>query len=228
MRISLEQKHKRLLKGATIQLKPEHLQGKLGDLVELALSPKKLKTLERAKLRGKGCRLCLTDEEIEGAGLRDFFKKFAKGAKKVGKFYKEHLKKDLGPILKRGTKAALDAGLAAITVAQPELAPATAFLESEADAITDFIGDKTGAFGICPSCAGRGLLEGGSLLSKAQHGARTLFGGALPCPEDRFGSNAIYVNPAVAQPQYWPGFGMGPQYVHGGSFKAIGGSFSAV
>lgn len=214
MKLSLEPKHRRLLKGHTVQLKPEHLEGKLGDVIDLVLDARKMKMLTKAKARGKGCRLHLTEEEIEGSGLKEFFAKVKKGLKTAGKFYKKHLKEDLGPILKKGVKTALDAGVVALSAAQPELAPGLAVLNDKlGDKIVQTIGDTTGAYGMmcCPSCAGRGMV-----------------GGAMGCPPERFGSNAIYVNPAVSAPQYWPGFGMPPQYVSYGGAMHTGGSFRAI
>lgn len=228
MKIHLDPvKHKRLLKGHTVQLSKAYLSGGAGSPVDIVLSDRKQKAIAKARRLGKGYRLSLDPMEMEGEGLRDFFKTIKKGAKKVGQFYKKHLKEDVGPLLKKGVKTALDAGVVALSAAQPELAPALGVLnEKLGDKVVKAIGDTTGAYGMCcGQCGGRGVIG--------------VQGHGYASPAEWFGSNAVYVNPRVAQPGYYAGWSMPEAFVqgapgqpgvprYGGSLPGASGSFRAI
>ena len=90
----------------------------------------------------------LHPEEVDGEGLKEIWSAIKAGAKKIGKFYKEH-KSTFAPIVKGGIERLLDAGEAALSVAQPELIPAIAgFHKYVREPAVSKLGKVTGAYGL--------------------------------------------------------------------------------
>lgn len=149
MKLQLEPKHAKLCKGKVVQLKPCHMHGGAGPGVEIDIPLHRSveKAIKKAHNAGKGYRLSLSEEEIEGAGLRSFFKKISKGAKKAFKAYKKHVVPVVGPVIRKGLTKAAETGLDTLSTLQPELAPGLQLLKPEVGNIVDQIGDRTGAFG---------------------------------------------------------------------------------
>lgn len=219
VKLYLEPKHKKLVRGATVQLKPCHMSGSGMSVkpVDLKLSPKMEKAIAKAMRASKGYRLRLSPAEIEGSGIKEAFEKFKVGAKrglegvkKGYELYKEHVVPVAGPAIRKGLKGAAKAGLAALAVAQPELVPAIALLESQSDRIVDAIGDKTGAYGMC----------GGAMKQQRTHYA----------PEWDTYSSLIGPNHPAMHPPRSELPAMGELVIHhyhhhpgpSGSFKAVG------
>jgi hypothetical protein len=211
--------HDKLLKlarGHVVQISKEMLGGAISNVkpVPLMIEAKKARRIIKAMREGKGSRLQLSREEIEGSGLKDWVKKAKKGAKQAGDFYKKHLKETVAPILKKGAKTALDIGLTALEVDQPELAPAIEYFKKSGldDKLVSKVGDVTGAYGMVP-----GMLPG----------ADTRFN-----PEWQMRNPYLLPNPwAVYGAQPYSGFGRqgdqwGGAYMNhcgcGGSFRNIG------
>lgn len=132
--------------------------------VDLALAPRNFAKLEKAKAREKGCRISLTKQEVEGSGLLDLLKKGVKGIKKGLALSKKHLgKKKTREILTEGVKA----------VAKFAPGPLPGLANEFADDLVNFVGDKTGAFGVpCDHCQGTGFRAAGSGFRVAGEGMK--------------------------------------------------------
>jgi len=156
VKIHLQPQHKKMLKGHPVQLSKECVGGAVGDSVEVMLSKAMLKKIQAARRLKKGVRLQMSPQEIEGSGLKEFFqgaKKVAKGgvkiAKKAGKFYKDNLKEDVGPIIKGLVEQGLDVGLTAAEVGAPSMALPIEIARKKKGKIVDWIGKTSGAYGVC-------------------------------------------------------------------------------
>lgn len=113
----------------------------------------------------------------EGGALFKHIGRFIKNAgKKIGEIYREHIRPTLGPALKEGVKKTIEKvipkALTGLTgIVAPEFAPAVAPLyekigEKASQPITDYIGEKTGAYGL--RLAGSGIMIPPSEIPKAQ------------------------------------------------------------
>lgn len=190
---------KKLARGQISQLNRDNVSGKKGSRnVKLYLTPMNKKKLDRARSHNKGCRLQLSKDEIEGSGLWDLIKKGAKAIKKgvQSDFYQKNVRDKVGDVI----DAAID------------LAPVPGFAQEGLKRGREWLGDRTGAFGmmesaaLCPSCYGGGMVPS--------------WDARVPYP-----SSAMRY-----APHYYRGFGQYGSNVepYGGSFKAIGGSFAAI
>ena len=204
----------KLSKGRIAGLAKDSVAGKRHFLM---LGKDNAKKIMKAIKGGRGCRLKLDPRELEasmnGGGLGDLIKKAVKGsikgAKRVGKFYKDNnLKESVGPVIKEAVNKGKDAMLSAAIAFQPELAPALLALDQKlGDKLVDSLGDVTGAYG---------LPFGGALQSR-------------PNPMVFFDSSNGQM---VCGPVYYPvqtPYTEGAQCrsckSQGGSFKVRGGSF---
>ena len=137
VKVSLSQNQlSKIKRGQPIQISAAGLKG--GNLV-LKLQPNNMKKVKRAIKNSKGVRIQLSNEEIEGSGILDLLKK---GAKIVKKGF-DITKKTLG---KKKTRELLTQGIRAAS----KLAPAAVshLADEYADDLVNWVGDKTGAFGI--------------------------------------------------------------------------------
>jgi N-acyl-D-aspartate/D-glutamate deacylase len=144
---------RKLMKGQTIQIKPEDMDGE----VELVVSGGSIKKLQKARRLGKQVRLMLSPEErdmnLQGGSITDFLKKIGKTtmatAKKIKKevidtpLYQEKIK----PLVREMVKQAV------------KKAPIPSIYEDKVNEYVDKVGKKTGAFGV-----GRGDGSYGSIM----------------------------------------------------------------
>lgn len=132
----------KLKKGGAVQLKASQMGCGMPLMVSAAIS----KRVARSMKSGKGMRLSLTDEELQGSGI---FEDIKEGFRKASKFYQKNLKPVVGPLIKKGLQAGLKAGVAAASAAQPELAPGLVALEKAyGDKLVNVVGKQTGAYGL--------------------------------------------------------------------------------
>lgn len=133
-----EPQARKLMRGGVVQLTPEALRDNAHYLV---LGKKMASKVKRAQKAGRGCRVCLSPEEMQhsGEGIGDFFKKIKKGAKWVKDkvidtpFYQENVK----PLVRKGVDAAL-------SLAAPSLGPAAPLAMMAAEKF----GQVSGAYGL--------------------------------------------------------------------------------
>lgn len=195
----------KIRRGHPIQLSRSALSG--GN-IPLVLHPENHKKVMKAKRLRKGVRLQLSPSEIDasGEGLKELLEKGKK-------FIKEH-----GPqvrkILTKGLKKAIPAMANAIN---PGLAPAANVLADRfADDLVDFVGDKTGAFGLGAGVAyntGSGVY----IPYKLENGQQTFLNPAHP---------AMWPQQAnLPNPGEYPMHRVSKR--SGGSFLPAGGSFRA-
>jgi hypothetical protein len=140
LRLSKAQMQK-AMRGQTVQIKHEDI----GVGHDFELHPMTVKKIMTAHKKGKGVRIILSQEEIEGSGILDFFrdigKKIVDGAQWVKTkvidtpFYQQTVR----PVAKAVVSQAYD------SVIRPAL-PSS--LGDKGKDIVNLVGDKTGAFGV--------------------------------------------------------------------------------
>lgn len=146
--LDLKQPHfMKMAKGKSIQLKPTMM----GSGMKLKVMPSTAKKISKAKRLNKGCRLCMTEEEMTASGIKDIFKKIAK-------WYGEVVRPSIGPstrkFLKKGGTEAINAGLQILgaMTGQPEIVAAaravSPLVEMGVEKAVDRFGDWSGAFGL--------------------------------------------------------------------------------
>ena len=144
-----ENQFDKLRRGHSIQVSANNLKN--GKHV-LYVNPMLAKKIRSAKRRNKGIRLNLSKHELEvsAVGLKDFLKK-------AKKWYDKHLKKSVGPALKKGVEKlgdiVIDEAEAILPVAKPVLEKGRKYIPK----IAEKVGDITGAYGFqcgCPHCGG--------------------------------------------------------------------------
>jgi hypothetical protein len=155
---------RKLTKGGAIIVKPSMF--KKGHMYHV--SPTKHRKMMTAVKKGKGYKLQLSPEELEANQVdmeggkinwRAVGRTIRRGAKAAAKFYKDEIKPEIGPGLKRVVKKVIETGLPALATAgltaigQPQLAavagPAAARLARRiAEPATDRFGKMTGAYGL--------------------------------------------------------------------------------
>jgi hypothetical protein len=136
---------KKLAMGHPVQLSARALSGGQHTLVVHPLTHKKLM---RAKRAGKGTRIMLSREEIEGSGIMDVLKGLYEGGKKVfgvAKKIYEPFKPVLAPILKQATQNLAEQGISKLGAKSPFAADVAKQLTP---GLIDLAGQKTGAFGM--------------------------------------------------------------------------------
>jgi hypothetical protein len=156
------------------------------------LSAKQKNAIARKHAKGKKHTLKFDPDEYhqnielqEGGALFKHIGRFIKNAgKKIGELYREHIRPTLGPALKEGVKKTIEKvipkALTGITgVVAPEFAPAVAPLyekigEKASQPITDYIGAKTGAYGLA---LGGGIMIPPDKIPKAQVAPDVVSGG---------------------------------------------------
>ena len=143
LKIDLKPGHlRRLADGNTITIKPDMI----GTGIPLRVHPMTAKKIKRAHRAGKACRLCMSQAEIEASGGKITWKGFKRGLKQGWDFYKKSIKPIVGPLIRKGLKAAVEKGVpaAAAYVGAPELALAA----PELSKAVEQIGDVSGAYGV--------------------------------------------------------------------------------
>lgn len=134
-------------KAKSIQIKPTMI----GSGMKIMVSPAKAKRVMKAHRLNKGCRLCMTEQEMEASGLKEWWK----GLKT---FYKEQVRPNISKPARRILKAGLSTGanaglqiLGAMTL-KPEVVAAVTALAPLVDQgvnwSVDAFGDWSGAYGI--------------------------------------------------------------------------------
>jgi len=191
---------KKLTTGEPVLFSKSRL-AKKGDF-PLKLTPQHVQMLEKAMLKGKGKKVALCKEEIEGSGLWNWLKKAGKTAKKVAKagakIYREELRDKVGDKVREGLVKGLDWSTDALA-ANPFTAkfgvPLNVIEEKYGPKVVDYLGQKAGLFSEEQAAAakermGRGFAVGGGFA----------YGGGYPI-----------MRPAVMPPSHVPG-GMGFAY----------------
>lgn len=156
---------RKLSMGQGITVKKAMLEGKGYDI---KMSDAMHKKIEKMHSGGKCCILKMGKEELEGNGVEileggrinwsGIGRTLRKGAKAAANFYKDHVKDEVGPGLRRLVKKGVEQGLPAVADAlvslsgNPELVsmvdPVVRRLARRAsEPVADFISKKTGAFG---------------------------------------------------------------------------------
>lgn len=81
-------------------------------IVPLMLKDGNFKKMEEAMMKGKGMKLTMDEDEIMGSGLKEFFEKLGRkvksGAKKAAQVYREDLRDELTPVLRKGIQKGVD------------------------------------------------------------------------------------------------------------------------
>lgn len=143
MKIYLEKQHKNLSNGKAVNLKIDHLTGKKGVPLDIKLHPSVEREIKKRIKSGKGIRLQLSDSEIEGSGIKEFFQKGFD-------WYKKNVKDDLGPLIRKGLKKGIEklGDFGEATLAPIIGTEGVEKLEALAKRGVDKLGDKTGAYGL--------------------------------------------------------------------------------
>lgn len=143
--ISLTPKQlKKLAIGHAVQLSSNSIKG--GEH-KIDVHPLTYKKIMRARKSGKGIRLMLSQDEIQGSGLLDVLKNMFEGGKKVfgvAKKVYEPFKPFLAPILKQATQNLAQQGISKLGEKSPFAAE---IAKQVANPAIDLVGQKTGAFG---------------------------------------------------------------------------------
>ena len=139
---------KKLMKGKTVQLKKGFLED---GTVPICVSESHAKKMQQAHDKSKGYRLTLTQDEIDscmqngGEGLKEILE----SVKKVGRVVKKGTQAASKAIGKEKFRGMLTEGLQrGIKAVLPQAAP---IANMYADDLVNYIGDKTGAYGVNPS-----------------------------------------------------------------------------
>lgn len=155
---------RKITKGGAIIVKP----GMFTKGHSFRVSPAKHRRMMTAMKKGKGYKLQMSPEELEANEVemdggrinwRAIGRTLRMGAKAAAKYYRENIRPEIGPGLKRAVEKAIKTGIPAIATAgltaigQPELAaaiePGAARLASEvAGPATERLGKLTGAYGM--------------------------------------------------------------------------------
>lgn len=133
---------KKLMNGGTIQLSPTALKDNAHWLI---LEKKTANKVRRAQRAGRGCRICLSPQEMEhsGEGIADFFKNAFNKVKQGAQWVKSNVidtdfyQKNLKPLVRQG----VDTGFQAI-------APRLGIAGPAAKAAVDKFGEYSSAYGI--------------------------------------------------------------------------------
>jgi hypothetical protein len=133
---------RKLANGKTIQLKPEMI----GKGTKVMLGSPKAKRILSAHKRNRGCRMGMTDDELEMSGGKISWKGIKRALSKGWKGYKKYVKPIVSPIIREGLKMAIKTGGPALAAAvgQPELAALTPAVEKAVMKI----GDVSGAYSV--------------------------------------------------------------------------------
>lgn len=155
---------RKLTKGGAIIVKPSMF--KKGHMYRV--SPAKHRRMMTAVKKGKGYKLQMSPEELEAnevemeggrVNWRAVGRTFRRGAQAAAKYYREQVRPEIGPGLKRVVKKAIETGIPALATAgltaigQPQLAAAAApaaarIARKVAEPATEKIGKLTGAYGM--------------------------------------------------------------------------------
>lgn len=156
---------RKLSMGQGITIKKSML---VGEGYPIHMSDAMHKKIEKVHKGGKCCILKMGPAELEGNGVemleggritwRGIGRTLRKGAKAAAKFYKENIKDEVGPGLRRLVKKGVEQGLPAVADAlvsltgNPELAMMVdpvvrRFAQKASEPVANFISKKTGAFG---------------------------------------------------------------------------------
>jgi hypothetical protein len=166
---------RKLVKGQGIIVKP----AMFSKGHSFRVSPAQHRRMMTAMRKGKGYTLKMSPEELEANEVdmeggrinwRAIGRTLRRGAQKAAKFYREEVRPEIGPGLKRVVKKAIETGIPALATAgltaigQPEIAAAVAprvsrFAEKVAEPGAEKLGKLTGAFGLRMKSTGRGLKE---------------------------------------------------------------------
>jgi hypothetical protein len=206
--LKLDDKHLRKLADGKGILLNNQMIGEGGHPIHL--STKQKNAILRKTAKGKKHTLKFEPDEYhqnielqEGGALFKHINRFIKNAgKKIGEFYKEHLKQPVGSKIKEGIKAGVEKvipmALSGLTgLVSPETVPLVAPLfekvgEKVAPKITKFVGDKTG------------LYEGSGIMVHPNHPAMT----PPPSVRDLTG-NGLFLSSSSGSGLYLKGQGAG-------------------
>lgn len=141
------QQLKKLSKKMAVQVK----HSMMGKGIKLKVSPTTAKKIKKAQRLNKGCRLCLTEEEMNASGIKEILAS-------AKKFYTEKVRPVIGPSIRKGLKTGLKtgakSGLAALgeLSGQPEVVASiralNPLIDRYIDKGVDYVGDTSGAFGL--------------------------------------------------------------------------------
>jgi len=131
----------KLMRGQQIQLSHQQIGGGIAKKHHVMVHPATAKKIHCAMAKQKGVRICMTPHEMEasGEGLKEFWEKL----KNAGKFIKDKIidtpfyQQTVRPVAKNLVNQGIDT-----------FVPAPA--RDVAHKGADFVGEKTGAFGIEP------------------------------------------------------------------------------
>lgn len=109
----------------------------------LYVNPVLAKKIKKAKRLNKGVRIQLSKQELEisAEGLKDFLKK-------AKKWYDKHVKKTVGPLLRKGAEEISNIALDTAETFAPSLKPTLEKGRKFIPNIVGKVGDITGAFGV--------------------------------------------------------------------------------
>ena len=129
--------------------------------VPIFLKPEHVKKITQARMKGRGCKMCLDDQELEGSGILDWLKKAGKTAAKLAKagakVYREDIRPVVGSKVKKAVRGAVDKGTDALAVAFPKVGvPLNVLDEKYGDRVVDWAGRKAGLW-----TEGQGFAMGG-------------------------------------------------------------------
>lgn len=165
-RLKLKDSHLRnLAMGKGIMISPKMA---MGEGYAISMSPAKHARLSSAHSKGKSSKLTLSKKELMANGVemmeggrirwRDIGRTLRKVGEKAGKFYREVIRPEVGPALKRLVKRGVEEGLPAVVeglttiagipeagvVAQPFV---RGYAQRISEPVAQAISRKTGAFG---------------------------------------------------------------------------------
>ena len=173
---------KRLIRGNEINLK--HHQLMTGDPVVLHRT--KVRKIERAHARQRGCRIGLTPEEFELQHTHVGGGKFLDALKSAGQWLKKNVidtdvyQKSIKPIVKQGVNFGVEQVAKAIATKAPFLAPvAQEVIQYGANKV----GNATGAFGVRQRHQYGGTLLVDNSMSRGNYSKGSALNPALP-PQD--------------------------------------------
>lgn len=206
---------RKLTKGGAIIVKP----GMFTKGHNYRVTPAKHRRMMTAMKKGKGYKLQMSPEELEAnevemeggrVNWRAVGRTFRRGAQAAAKFYRDEIRPEIGPGLKRVVKKAIETGLPALATAgltaigQPQLAavagPAAARAARRiSEGATEKIGKLTGAYGL--------ELHGGAVKSMEKQLAAMEYPDILPYRpmlQDNYsrflGPNSPAMNPTLPMP----------------------------
>lgn len=131
----------RLAMGGAIMVAPEMV----GGAVQCTISGAKKAKMMKNHAVGKKFRLTMDPQELKGGSFKSFLRKLKRG-------YQKYVRPRIGPKIRKGLKEAAHGALeipAAMT-GSPEAVNIAKAIATELEGLVDWLGNKTGAFGMRP------------------------------------------------------------------------------